>query len=185
MRAKWARTLLISALTAVAALAVAIPAHSDPAYTADSLVSIFAKDKQAVDQFHNKTRKVCLEDDPDPSCHPKAPTPTRVDLYVNFEFDSNVLTPAAKANLAQVAEALKDPRVKGAKFAIDGFTDATGGEQYNLGLSERRAQAVVAYLVSLGVDPTALQAKGFGKAQPRASDPFSPENRRVETHIAE
>ena len=107
------------------------------------------------------------------------------DLLVNFEFNSDQLTPAAKENLDQFAKALQDPRLKGQKFEIDGHTDATGTEDYNLGLSERRANAVVAYLASQGIDATALIAKGFGKTKPRVADPFSAENRRVETHLIE
>ncbi len=108
---------------------------------------------------------------------------------VNFEFDSDRLTPAAQANLDQFADALKDPRVKenlkGEKFAIDGFTDATGAEFYNQTLSQRRAAAVVNYLQQRGVDRTALVAKGYGPTKPRAPDPFDPINRRVETHLVD
>src|ERR1700722_8590651 len=70
-------------------------------------------------------------------------------------------------------------------FEIDGHTDATGPELYNLGLSERRASSVVAYLVTQGLEAATLKAKGFGKSKPRAADPFSAENRRVETHLLE
>ena len=56
---------------------------------------------------------------------------------------------------------------------------------YGLGLSERRAAAVIAYLATRGVDEDELQGRGFGKTKPRVSDPFSPENRRVETHLLE
>ena len=104
---------------------------------------------------------------------------------VNFEFDSDRLTQSAQANLGQFAQALHDPQLKGTKFAIDGFTDATGAEVYNLHLSERRAEAVVNYLFQHGVERTNLIAKGFGPTKPRAPDPFDPINRRVETHLVE
>lgn len=164
----------------MAAAAIVVPAHADPAYTADKLVAIFVKDKQAA---VGKTRAVCFDNDP---CDKSASkSPARVDLYVNFEFDSDQLTAQAKENLDQFAMALKDPQIQGTKFGIDGHTDATGTEQYNLGLSERRAAAVVAYLVSRGVDAATLQPKGYGKDKPRVPDPFSAENRRVETHLQE
>ena len=100
---------------------------------------------------------------------------------VNFEFDSDQLTPSAKENLDQFAKALLDPKLKGQKFEIDGHTDATGTEVYNLGLSERRANAVVSYLTAQGLDPADLVAKGFGMTKLRVTDPYSPQNRRVET----
>src|SRR5262249_13762635 len=111
------------------------------------------------------------------------PAPATFDLLVTFEFGSDKLTPAARDNLNQFAKALLDPRLKGSKFEVDGHTDATGAEDYNLGLSERRARAVVEYRAALDCDPGTSAAKGWGKANPRVSDPYSPENRRVETHL--
>ena len=104
---------------------------------------------------------------------------------MNFEFDSDKLTKAAMENLDQFAKALRDPRLKEEKFEIDGHTDATGTAGYNQGLSERRAEAVVSYLVTQGLEASRFVPKGFGKTKPRVSDPFSPENRRVETHMLE
>jgi outer membrane protein OmpA-like peptidoglycan-associated protein len=164
--------MVLFAGAAAMATAAALPARADPAYTADKLIAIFGKDKE---------RKVCFETEP--NCRP-SDSPTRVDLYVNFEFDSDKLTAHATENLAQFATALKDSRLDRTKFEIDGFTDAKGADKYNYGLSERRAAAVVSYLVAQGVDPDRLTAKGFGKTRPRAPDPFSAENRRVETHLA-
>jgi outer membrane protein OmpA-like peptidoglycan-associated protein len=106
-------------------------------------------------------------------------------LLVNFEFNSDKLTGVAKENLNQFAKALQDPRLKGEKFEIDGHTDAVGREDYNFDLSERRANAVIGYLASQGLDPSLLIAKGFGKTKPRVPNPFSPENRRVETHLSD
>lgn len=116
---------------------------------------------------------------------PPAPAQEHFDLLVNFEFNSDQLTQAAKENLVQFAKALQDPRLKGEKFEIDGHTDAVGAEIYNLDLSERRANAVVSYLAAQGIDPSLLLPKGFGKSKPRVADPYSAENRRVETHLQE
>jgi outer membrane protein OmpA-like peptidoglycan-associated protein len=185
------RTSLIPVLGAAVFLVVApsasiVPAHADPAYTADKVLDIFTVDKAAADTAKKlgRARKVCFESDPDCGV-PPAQSATRFDLLVNFEFNSDKLTAAARENLGQFAKALMDPRLKGQKFEIDGHTDATGAEQYNLGLSERRANSVVGFLASQGVDPATLQAKGFGKTKPRVADPFSPENRRVETHMVD
>lgn len=169
---------------AIAPAALIAPAHADPAYSSDKVLEIFVKDKAAAEAAKSKTRSICIgtaADCPAPAVQPA----TRFDLLVNFEFNSDKLTQSAKENLDQFAKALHDPQLKGQKFEIDGHTDATGAEDYNLGLSERRAAAVAAYLASEGIDPTNLVAKGFGKSKPRVSDPYSPENRRVETHLLE
>ena len=99
-------------------------------------------------------------------------------MLVNFEFNSERLTASARENLSEFAKALLDPQLKGTKFEIDGHTDASGTEMYNMGLSERRAKAVVDYLASLGVDQETLVAHGFGKTKPRVADPYSPQNGR-------
>jgi outer membrane protein OmpA-like peptidoglycan-associated protein len=161
------------------ALIFGAAAKADPAYTPNALVDAFLKDKAAAE--HKGTRAVCFAGDDDPDCAPHKPTSH--DLLLNFDFDSDRLTTSAKDNLSAVAAALKDPRLQGTKFEIDGFTDATGADTYNLTLSQRRAQSVVNYLIGSGVPRSALDAKGFGKTKPRVSDPFSAENRRVETHL--
>jgi OOP family OmpA-OmpF porin len=186
MRTSLSSGLGAAALIAIATFASPVPAQADPAYTANQVVDIFAKDKAKAEAAKKlgAARAFCFQSDPDcgtPSTQPVA----RFDLLVAFEFDSDQLTAPAKENLAQFAKALLDPQLKGQKFEIDGHTDATGAEQYNLGLSKRRAAAVVSFLASQGVDPTTLLPKGFGKTHPRVSDPFSPENRRVETHLTE
>ena len=173
-------------LTAASPYAGVKPAHADPAYTADKVVNLFLKDKAAADAFkaESKTRAICIGTAADCPT-PKAPAPATFDLLVNFDFNSDKLTQAAKQNLDQFARALQDPRLKGEKFEIDGHTDATGTEAYNQGLSERRANAVVSYLTTQGLDASELVPKGFGKTRPRVADPYSPENRRVETHLME
>jgi OmpA-OmpF porin, OOP family len=177
------RAPLVAALTLTACLLTSqaltiAPALADPAYKAEAVADFFAN--AAI----GKSKSLCF------GTAAECPTPTsgaaaKFDLLVNFEFNSDRLTQAAKENLNQFAKALQDPRLKGQKFEIDGHTDATGPEQYNLGLSERRASSVVAYLASRGLDAAALKAKGFGKSKPRVADPFSAENRRVDTHLLE
>jgi len=155
-------------------------------YTEQQILEFFLKDKAAAAaaKAAGKTRAICIGTAAE--C-PAAPEQNvgRFDLLVNFDFNSADLTKPAKDNLDLFAQALKDPQLKGTKFEIDGHTDASGGEDYNLGLSERRANSVVAYLTLQGIDATTLIAKGFGKTKPRVADPFSPENRRVETHLLE
>ena len=162
-------------LAILAALAFAPSAASaDPAYTPQTIIDVFAK------QALGKPRALCVGDEAECPAPEESP---RFDLLVTFDFNSDRLTPEAKENLNQFALALKDPRLSSQSFAIDGHTDATGSESYNLGLSERRARAVVSYLKTLGLDTDRLTAKGFGKAKPRVADPFDPVNRRVETRL--
>jgi outer membrane protein OmpA-like peptidoglycan-associated protein len=186
MRASMTMIVGAAVLFAIAPFQLIAPAKADPAYSADKVVDIFVKDKAAADaaKANGKSRSICIGTAADCPA-PPAQTATRFDLLVNFEFNSETLTPSARENLDQFAKALRDPQLKGQKFEIDGHTDATGAEDYNLGLSERRANAVVGYLASQGVDPASLIAKGFGKSKPRVADPYSAENRRVETHLQE
>jgi OOP family OmpA-OmpF porin len=173
--------LVVSAALLLAAEPAALlsPAHADPAYSSQAVVKLFTKEKSAK-QF-GASRKICLEGDP--SCGQPPSAPKIFDLLVNFEFNSDHLTVSARENLSEFAKALLDPQLKGTKFEIDGHTDASGTEMYNMGLSERRAKSVVDYLASLGVDQETLVAHGFGKNKPRVPDPYSPQNRRVETHL--
>jgi OmpA-OmpF porin, OOP family len=180
MRTSWLCAVSAAALLSTGPLASVAPAHADPAYTSNTVIQLFSKEKAA--KKLGGARKICFQTDPDCGA-PPAQTATRFDLLVNFEFDSDRLTAPAKENLSQFAKALLDPQLKGSKFEIDGHTDATGTEMYNIGLSDRRAKAVAEYLASQGVDPATLVAHGFGMSKPRVSDPFSPENRRVETHL--
>lgn len=104
-----------------------------------------------------------------------------LDLLITFEHDSAHLTGAARRNLDAFAEALRHPALAGRRFAIDGHTDATGPEDYNLRLSERRAAAVRDYLTAQGIEAGRLTARGFGETRPRTPDAAASQNRRVET----
>ena len=70
-----------------------------------------------------------------------------------------------------------------AVIIVEGYTDSIGSDAYNLRLSERRAQAVRDYLIELGIKPSRITTKGYGKARPVASNETKEgraENRRVE-----
>jgi OmpA-OmpF porin, OOP family len=101
---------------------------------------------------------------------------------INFDTDSDVLKPESAAVLKQVAAGMnKNPNLK---LEIDGYTDSVGNAAHNLDLSKRRAQAVMAVLVSqFSIDPGRLSANGFGAAKPIGSND-TPDgratNRRVE-----
>jgi len=100
---------------------------------------------------------------------------------VHFDFDKATLKPEAKVILDDAAALLeKHERVI---VEVAGHTDSTGSEEYNQGLSERRANSVRDYLISKGVTATRLTARGYGETRPVASNDTKEgraENRRVE-----
>lgn len=99
---------------------------------------------------------------------------------VDFEFNSMRLTEPARDTLDEVGAALqKQPEMQ---VEIQGYTDSIGTDAYNLNLSQKRAEAVKAYLVSKGLSETSLTARGYGKADPIASNATKEgraQNRRV------
>lgn len=100
---------------------------------------------------------------------------------VNFEFDSARLTEESKAILDEALRILQ--RHPDLKVEIAGHTDSTGSDSYNQGLSQRRAQSVLDYLVGKGANAANLTAKGYGESSPVASNDTKEgraENRRVE-----
>jgi outer membrane protein OmpA-like peptidoglycan-associated protein len=107
-----------------------------------------------------------------------------IDLYIPFEYDQANLTMSdAILTLGALAKALQDPRLASMKFSIIGHTDARGGDDYNLQLSRRRADAVKScYLNQFHkVELARLTAEGRGKRE--LKDPTRPEdgiNRRVQ-----
>jgi outer membrane protein len=95
----------------------------------------------------------------------------------HFKFDSDELNLDAETLLDEVAVRLRQyPDVK---LLVEGHTDASGDEAYNVDLSQRRAQAAADYLVAEGVDASRLQVKGYGSAKPVADDTTREANRRV------
>lgn len=100
---------------------------------------------------------------------------------VNFESGSAVLTPDSHRVLDEVVRSLLAyPEVK---VEILGYTDNVGQASFNLGLSERRADAVKQYVINAGIDPARVTARGLGEESPVASN-ATPEgraqNRRIE-----
>ena len=103
---------------------------------------------------------------------------------IKFDFDQARLKPEDRELLSRIAGIL----LTSSDYRIDvyGHTDDIGTEEYNQGLSERRAQAVRDYLVEAGVDPAIIATEGYGKSQPRveASGPEArAKNRRVEIAV--
>lgn len=84
------------------------------------------------------------------------------DIY--FEFDQYILSDKAKQNLAKKVQWLKD--YPSAKALIEGHCDERGSAEYNLALGQKRADAVMQYLVSLGINANRISSISFGKEKP-------------------
>ena len=101
-------------------------------------------------------------------------------LLIQFDFNSAKVKPESQQALLNLAQALKSKELAESKFAVEGHTDAKGRADYNLKLSQQRADAVSTFLASNGVVGTRLQALGKGASEPaNAADPLAAENRRV------
>ena len=100
---------------------------------------------------------------------------------VYFDFDSFVVRPEARPIIEAHARRLRaDAKLR---VALEGHTDERGGREYNLGLGQKRADAVRKALSLLGVADSQMEAVSFGKekpAGPGTSEAAMQENRRVE-----
>jgi len=108
----------------------------------------------------------------------------KFDSGILFDFDKFALKDAAKTNIQSLASSLN--QYPGTDIKVIGHTDSRGTEQYNMGLSEKRAAAVKAYAVSQGVPASRLITVGKGFAEPigdNATEAGRAENRRVEIVI--
>ncbi|TFG75119.1 MAG: OmpA family protein [Thermodesulfobacteriales bacterium] len=103
-----------------------------------------------------------------------------------FAFDSAKINPGAEAIVAKIAGMMgQHPTLE---LAVVGYTDNTGDFNYNLGLSKRRADAIVNQLVKEGVSRDRLAGVGVGPLNPIASNATpqgQAENRRVELVLIE
>lgn len=89
---------------------------------------------------------------------------------VLFNFNKATLKPEGQHALDQLYSQLSSLDPKDGSVVVLGFTDAVGSAEYNLRLSERRAQSVVDYLVSKGIPADKISARGMGKANPITGD---------------
>jgi OOP family OmpA-OmpF porin len=98
----------------------------------------------------------------------RVPTNDWVLRDVKFDFDSAQLKPESMAALDQAIQVLRaNPSVK---VEVQGHTDNIGRQVYNLSLSQRRALAVVKYLLQEGIGADRMVAKGYGDEQPLTSN---------------
>ena len=103
-----------------------------------------------------------------------------------FDYDSASLRPGATASLQKLGRLIQ--RNPQAIFKVEGHTDSFGGDEYNLDLSQRRAETVKAWLVeNMTIEPDRIQTQGYGKTRLIVPGDRSVEeqqlNRRVEIVI--
>ena len=137
-----------------------------------------------------ETKNGYRDDDGCPDEAPKAVRVTRERIEILekifFSFDRERIKPESFGLLDEVARVMREaPEI--ALVEVQGHTDGSGNALYNMGLSQRRAEAVVAYLVDRGgVAPGRLVAKGYGATRPLVTGPAATSgagralNRRVE-----
>jgi outer membrane protein OmpA-like peptidoglycan-associated protein len=101
-----------------------------------------------------------------------------------FDVDSAALRAESRQTLNDLANNFK--QYPDEVFDVEGHTDSTGTSEYNMGLSQRRADSVRSYLSQGGVPINRINAVGYGETRPKSSN-NTPEgrqlNRRVEIHI--
>lgn len=105
---------------------------------------------------------------------------------VLFAINSSYLSEAAKKELDKLYALLENRPAK--RLLVEGHTDATGTAEYNLWLSEKRAESVKDYLVSRGLPASIFEIKGLGQTQPVASNSTTEgrlKNRRVAITIVD
>jgi outer membrane protein OmpA-like peptidoglycan-associated protein len=101
-----------------------------------------------------------------------------------YDFDSDVVLPAAGSNLRALAASLH--KYPGSDLLVVGHTDQVGAAAYNQSLSERRAAAAANYLVAQGVARSRIGTRGMGETEPVASNDTElgqQQNRRIEVAI--
>ena len=128
------------------------------------------------------------KNEPPPPAPPPAPAPAPLVLSLaadaNFDFDKSELKPAGRASLDQLVSDMRQVNVS--SIDIIGHTDSIGSEEYNQGLSERRAASAANYLVQQGVNPGLISTSGRGELQPIASNATAEgraQNRRVDIAV--
>ncbi|MCA1528830.1 OmpA family protein [Bradyrhizobium yuanmingense] len=111
-----------------------------------------------------------------------AATKPKIDLEIQFDYNSADIAKTSMASVQALGKALSDPALKGSTFVVAGHTDATGGEAYNQGLSERRADTIKKYLMqNYGLNGNDLVTVGYGETKLKdAANGTDAMNRRVQ-----
>ncbi|MDE2065339.1 MAG: OmpA family protein [Bradyrhizobium sp.] len=153
-------------------LSMVPPAQSDPASEAEGKLMQSLRNRS--------TRSLSMEEREQIAAIVKSKP--NIDLEINFDYNSDRISARSLRSVQALGRALANPELKGSIFIVAGHTDAAGGEEYNLNLSERRADSIKHYLVEKSGIPAAdLITVGYGKTKLKdPAHPLSEVNRRVQ-----
>lgn len=138
-------------------------------------------DSMALQQY---AKAVFYDEVADPKPAPKPePVPMAKEIIsfnLNFDFDKYQITDEMTPILSK-AKAILDEDMS-ATYVISGHTDATGSDAYNQGLSERRANSVLKWLIDNGINANRLESVGYGESQPKY-DNTTKEGRKLNRRV--
>ena len=140
-----------------------------------------AEDARFMDTLRNRPTRSLTTDEREKIASIASSKP-KIDLEINFEFNSATIAAKALPQVTALGEALTSPDLKGRTFIVAGHTDAKGSDTYNQGLSERRADAVKRFLSEkYGIETNRLVTVGYGATHLKNREsPLAGENRRVQ-----
>ena len=107
---------------------------------------------------------------------------SQITVAIQFDFGSARIRPQSYRTVGLLADSLYHPFLLGYRFLVVGHTDAVGGRESNLELSQRRAEAIRDALINpFGIAPQRIEAVGLGEEQLlNRNNPTAAENRRVQ-----
>jgi outer membrane protein OmpA-like peptidoglycan-associated protein len=154
------------------------PTRSLTATPADTSRTV---DRKLLDSVKNRPTRSLTTDEREQIAEIAKDRPS-VDIEINFDYRSAKIGPAAIPSVTALGKALTNPELKGSTFILAGHTDAKGSLPANQDLSEKRADSIKNYLVDrFKIPASTLVTVGYGKTKLKnETEPFAPENRRVQ-----
>lgn len=188
-RAGW-NVLLIAALFALSgdpceASDLSTVDLGDKSFTAEDVVRALApvgtEAQSSTSSYTRGLRVIPTEQAGAAAVKPDQQARRSISMQLQFDFDSARLTGSSTSRLDTIGMALQYPELREIRFVVSGHTDSIGRSEYNLSLSQRRAEAVREYLTSRhGIEAERILAVGKGADDPAdPSNPRSAVNRRV------
>lgn len=173
------RMLIWSALMLTAAI---LPASDARAQMSKDEIVRSLKPAQGLTRSLTRTRKIEVIPGQEAEVLDRNKDLPKINLTIEFEYNSDRPTPAGMQQLGALGDALRDHSLQSFRFMLAGHTDARGSDAYNQTLSERRAAAVERFLAgSAQIEQSRLSTVGFGRTRLlRDVSPDDPRNRRVE-----